>query len=746
MIPDLDIAKKLINNVCKITDELNVKMGLSRGISRIHYKNVAFCAQKIAKKCGMDYQKAYILGLLHDYGEYIEDTVEGTFHGTAGYDEMLKMGYNDVARICLTHSFWEGIYDPKYFTYHSSEIIRAKEIISDLYLKAIYEGRIEGEIPAGEEKPWVIKFPIERNNLILNDDTMYRTYMRESESRLDKIAIVEMDGTTYTHNQLRQKINDMAKGLLAKGLKTGSKIAVLTTNSVEQATTVLAANAIGATSKMVNYWDTPDAIKKSIAETDIEMIIIDEELISSGLDISAINPDDLPVVVVNAKKEYDDEEIITYNQLIEEGKNQELIIAEKDSNRPALIITSSGSTGAPKPILHTDATINAAIQGFIHSDWPFDEENAVLQTVPGFIGSLGTISSLYLSLVTGSPLILVEGTALEKMAENTSDVMIKFKELKEIANLPEELGLVVLTAPGFIRILKDRYDEIDELSYIKGILTTGSKFPKEEADELVELLMKKGLTCGICSVYGQNEMAGLVTVTTPKYNETGSVGYPAIGRTVVVVNPDTLEKLDVEKEGLILEHSPSFTIGYEGMPEKTKGICIYYKDGEFSLTDNGGIVFFITGDIGRVNSEGSFNITDRMSRTLIRGDCKFALSEIENEIQRKVPGVKECAMVSLADESDTNHYGVAFVTLTKEALETYTLEEFNDAIKDDLQKGKLDIPAKTSPDVIIAVPQIPMMQTGKTDYKTLEAEARRIRKESENAKQYTKNFQQNNPA
>lgn len=132
MIPDLNIAKKLVDNVCKITDELNEKMGLERGISRKHYGNVAFCACEIAKNCGMDHQKAYIFGLLHDYGEYIEDTVEGTFHGTAGYDEMLKMGYDDVARICLTHSFWEDIYDPEYFTYHSSEIIRAKEIISDL--------------------------------------------------------------------------------------------------------------------------------------------------------------------------------------------------------------------------------------------------------------------------------------------------------------------------------------------------------------------------------------------------------------------------------------------------------------------------------------------------------------------------------------------------------------------------------------------------------------------------------------
>lgn len=132
MIPDLNIAKKLVDNVCKITDELNEKMGLERGISRKHYENVAFCACKIAKNCGMDSQKAYILGLLHDYGEYIEDTVEGTFHGTAGYEEMLKKGYDDVARICLTHSFWEGIYDPNHFVYQRSEIIKAREIVSGL--------------------------------------------------------------------------------------------------------------------------------------------------------------------------------------------------------------------------------------------------------------------------------------------------------------------------------------------------------------------------------------------------------------------------------------------------------------------------------------------------------------------------------------------------------------------------------------------------------------------------------------
>ena len=66
------------------------KMGLPRGISREHYQTVAFVAATIAEACNLDVHKAFLLGLFHDYGEYIEDTIPNTFHGTAGYDEMMK--------------------------------------------------------------------------------------------------------------------------------------------------------------------------------------------------------------------------------------------------------------------------------------------------------------------------------------------------------------------------------------------------------------------------------------------------------------------------------------------------------------------------------------------------------------------------------------------------------------------------------------------------------------------------------
>lgn len=132
MLPDLETARRLYEQAGKITDRLNLQMGLEIGDSRNHYQDVAAAAETIACACGMDAEKAYILGLLHDYGEYIEDTVPGTFHGTAGYDEMMKLGYDEVARTCLSHSFWEGIYDPDYFVYDRRQIIRAGELMSSI--------------------------------------------------------------------------------------------------------------------------------------------------------------------------------------------------------------------------------------------------------------------------------------------------------------------------------------------------------------------------------------------------------------------------------------------------------------------------------------------------------------------------------------------------------------------------------------------------------------------------------------
>ena len=73
-----------------------------------HCRVVARAAETIAGKCGLDADRAYVSGLLHDIGYYsYRDGECEKDHIFAGYDLMMKKGkgYENIARICLSHSF-----------------------------------------------------------------------------------------------------------------------------------------------------------------------------------------------------------------------------------------------------------------------------------------------------------------------------------------------------------------------------------------------------------------------------------------------------------------------------------------------------------------------------------------------------------------------------------------------------------------------------------------------------------------
>lgn len=60
--------------------------------------------KKIAQACGnLDSEKAYVLGLLHDIGRKFG--IRHLGHVSDGYSYMMSLGYEEAARVCLTHSF-----------------------------------------------------------------------------------------------------------------------------------------------------------------------------------------------------------------------------------------------------------------------------------------------------------------------------------------------------------------------------------------------------------------------------------------------------------------------------------------------------------------------------------------------------------------------------------------------------------------------------------------------------------------
>lgn len=82
---------------------LNWAGNLNPGSWVEHSKNVGRAAKAIAEKCDLNPEIAYCMGLLHDIGRY--EGISYLKHTISGYKLMTKQGYDDMAKICLTHSF-----------------------------------------------------------------------------------------------------------------------------------------------------------------------------------------------------------------------------------------------------------------------------------------------------------------------------------------------------------------------------------------------------------------------------------------------------------------------------------------------------------------------------------------------------------------------------------------------------------------------------------------------------------------
>ncbi len=82
-----------------------------------HSRGVADFSSRLANKMGLNGDKAFALGLLHDYGKRIDEKQDDRFHGVIGYYDLLEYGYPDVAKICLTHTFKDKNFSNEDFSY-----------------------------------------------------------------------------------------------------------------------------------------------------------------------------------------------------------------------------------------------------------------------------------------------------------------------------------------------------------------------------------------------------------------------------------------------------------------------------------------------------------------------------------------------------------------------------------------------------------------------------------------------------
>ena len=533
------------------------------------------------------------------------------------------------------------------------------------------------------------------------DETLYNTYVRAQGKNPDRVALYSREDETVTHGRLLDEIDRAAAGLRALYPMEGMKIGVISSCSYEEVVFLLAGSKIGAVTKFIDFTKNITEINESIVESALSILVMGPEFVPME---PFINPGGMPVIIMGELPEMR-QHYCSYGNLLDAGDGRSVTATEYRDNACTVIINSSGTTGTPKPIELSDRAVNAAVEKFICTDFPLTPSNVMLKIIPSFLG-MGIVSTAYLCLITGTPIIYVmQGNEFQAIIDEAVRRIFTFAEFAKEKGISYSAKLLIFASPMFFRGMYQQLDQVESLSYIGCMLAGGSAMSREELERIDAAFADKGCTVPVLSGYGQNEMAGGVTMNEIANNRRGSVGKAMAKTELLVVDMKTGMPVPHGTAGKILERSESLFVGYENMPEKTAESFVRIGEGE---------PWFDTNDVGYMDEDGYLYITGRTSRIIIRQDMKVSLDKVENKL-RASTFIKEVGVIAKKD-GDTESV-VAFVTIKDE----YTAADISsEQIIGEIQKSKNPLNDREVVDKLLIVDSLPYRSSGKIDYKSLE--------------------------
>ncbi|WP_225784796.1 long-chain fatty acid--CoA ligase [Xenophilus sp. Marseille-Q4582] len=282
----------------------------------------------------------------------------------------------------------------------------------------------------------------------------------------------------------------------------------------------------------------------------------------------------------------------------------------------ALLPYTSGTTGLPKGCIHPHSTLmHNAVSG---AQWgSATPETVVLAVVPMF-HITGIVSMMHTAIYAGAALVL-----MPRWDRDVAGHLISQWKVTSWTNIPT-MVIDLLASPHF-----KNYD-LSSLTYIGG---GGAAMPQAVAQRLLEefgLVYQEG--------YGLTETAAPSHSNPPLHAKQQCLGMPFTGVDARVVDPETLQELPVGESGEIITHGPQVFSGYWKRPDATAAAFIEFE----------GKRFFRTGDMGRVDEEGYFFITDRLKRMINASGFKVWPAEVEL-LMFKHPAIQEACIISTKD-------------------------------------------------------------------------------------------------
>ena len=548
------------------------------------------------------------------------------------------------------------------------------------------------------------------------DGSMFEAVAAIAEKYPNNVAFDFM-GKSTTYRQMVQKIETCAKALKTIGVREGDKVTIAMPNCPQSIFLFYAVNLVGGIANMIHplsaekeiefylnesesvtaitldqFYHKFERVRKNTKVVNLIIARIRDELsqplragymLTEGRKIEKI-PEDAPVILWPDFMKLS--KCCFYNYKV-----------QRQSDDPAVILYTGGTTGTTKGIVLTNRNFNAlGLQG-VSANQMFRPGDKMLAAMPIFHG-FGLGVCIHTMLSQGGRCILVPRFTPKSYARDLVKHRCNF-----IAGVPT-LYEALLRLPDM---------DGKDLSCLKGVFSGGVSLSIELKKKFDKFLYDHNAVVQVREGYGTTETVTACCLTPSHMFKEGSIGLPFPDTYIKIVKPDTDEELPYGEEGEILLAGPTVMKEYMHHPEETAKTLRTHADG---------LTWVYTGDLGIMDDQGFVYFKGRAKRMIITSGYNVYPAQIENILDAHEYVQMSC-VIGVPD-SYKMHKVKAFVKLTAGV-------EANEATKKAiLDHCRKHIAKYAMPYDIEFKDDMPKTLVGKVAYRVLEEEELKKLKES----------------
>ncbi|MFC4097882.1 amino acid adenylation domain-containing protein [Euzebyella saccharophila] len=371
---------------------------------------------------------------------------------------------------------------------------------------------------------------------------------------------------------------------------------------------------------------------------------------------------------------------IAWETIHEENYSKPLLeILESDL---AFILYTSGSTGAPKGIMHTHYSA-LSLAKIVADTFDFHEDDIFGNPAPLHFDP-STFGYFVAPLVRAKTVIIPE--AYLKMPASLS-VLIAQEKISVWYSVPLML----------IQLLKSNTLTKHDFSHLRWIFFAGEVFTPKHLKALMETLPQ----ARYCNLYGPAELI-LCTYYPLEEIPEAHINIP-IGKTWANTEFKILNSQGEEvahgEEGELAIRSATLMQGYWNNPEMTKK-CFY----QVNIAQGYQHTYYKTGDLVKLNESNELLFLGRNDRQIKLRGYRVELDEVENILSQH-PLVEEAAVIALKDTEETQKLQASILLKHGKSLQVDALQEFCSQF----------LPSYALPESITIMKDFPRTSSGKID-------------------------------